>query len=165
MSAYTYIKAIATALKNDAAILSHCTTAFSRGCLVRIDDFPAYPLTSADCPFLCVTKVPTQELGQVADMDEWKIAVIAGVAMGDDSEVPAETATRSTSANGLQQIGDAEAAETLLGLALVVIRALALGNGAMVYSIAEDSDGWATLPLQTATAEITIRRQRTMQEW
>lgn len=165
MSAYTYIKQIATALKDSTAIKNHCISGYGKGCLVRIDDFPANPLSSDDAPFLCVTKVPQQELGQVADADEWQINVIAGIAMSEDAMVPAETATRSATTNGLQQIGDAELAETLLGLALVVIRALALTNHAYVHQIAEDSDGWATLPLQMAVAQITLRRARTLGEW
>ena len=79
--------------------------------------------------------------------------------------VPTLTTERTASANGLEQVGDAEKAEALLALALAVVRALTLANGAYVDTIREDSDGWSELPLQIATAQITLRRARTLGEW
>ena len=162
--AYTHIKAIATAIAADASILAHCLANYQRGALVRIDDFAAAPITDDDAPFIVVAKVPQQELGQVADADEWKIQILVGVAMSADAQVPAITTVRSESANGLEQIGDAEKAEDLLALALAVVRALTLSDDTGLHSITEDSDGWTTFPLQTAEAEIVLRRYRTMEE-
>lgn len=164
MSAYTYIKAIASALQASTAIKNWCVANYGRGCLVRIDDYPASPLSSADAPWICVAKVPQQELGQVADKDGWELQIIAGLCAGDLTAIPALTTERTASVNGLEQVGDAEKAEDLLALALAVVRGLTLANGTYIDKIVEDSDGWSELPLQTSAAQITLRRERTMGE-
>jgi hypothetical protein len=165
MSAYTYIKAIGTALAASTAIRDYCIDLAGRGCLVRIDDYPADPLSSDHAPFILATKTPTQEQGPVADEQVFQIDLVAGVAMTDDAMVPAATTARTATANGLEQVGDAEIAEDLIELALGVIRGMTLTGGAYVHSVAEESDGWSMLPLQLASAQITVRRPRTLGEW
>jgi hypothetical protein len=113
MSAYTHIKTIATALRNSTAIRDYCIAQYGQGCLVQIDFYAADPLSSDDAPFLNLVKVPIQELGQVADADEWRVDIIAGIGMSANVSLPTVTTSRTATANGLQQIGDAEKAETL----------------------------------------------------
>jgi len=162
VKAYTHIKSLAAAIAASTTIRNHCVAIFGQGALVRIDDLAGSPLTNLDAPFICVAKIPQQELGEVTEYDEFKLNISVGISMSEDAQVPAVTTARSESANGLEQVGDAELAEDLLELVLNVARSHIFTGNVSLWNVVSDSDGWTTFPLQTAEAELTLRRHRTM---
>ncbi len=161
---YAHLKQICTALRTASTVLNHCTATHGKGCLIRLDDFHADPLSSDHAPFLCVTKIASQELGQVSDEDTVRAEIIAGV-VSENGGVPLASHARSATANGQEQAGDAEAAEDLISIALAVVRGLTFTGGYYLSEVSEDADGWSELPLQTASAQITLSRKRTLEEW
>ena len=163
MSVYDHISKFAVAIRDSASVRDYCVDEYERGAIVSIDDAGPDPLNSDDAPFIIVQKVPQAEIGTVADTHGWQIEIVCGVKTGEAlSDISTE---RTASANGLQQFGNAKKAEDLLALVLSVIRDLVLDEDAYIDDIADDSDGWSMLPLQTAAASITVRRSRTMKEW
>jgi len=161
---YAHLKQIAEALRASSAVLDHCKTKHARGCHVRIDDFHASPLSSEDAPFLCVQKSAGQELGQVNDEDTVTAEITAGI-VSQNGGIAVVSHERTATANGLEHAGDAEAAEQLISIALAVVRGLTFSGGYYLSAVSEDADGWSELPLQMATAQITLSRKRTLGEW
>lgn len=165
MNRYTYIRRFAEAVRDSEEILNHCAETFGCGALVQIDDNPAAPLGSDSAPWICFMSWPTAALGPVADAMESVIAIGVGVVSPvEDNAGLSETVTqRSDIANGLEVFGNAKAAEELLSLVIKVTESVTMTSNSIVRTVDVDSDGWTQLPLQTATAILTVSEIRTFQ--
>ena len=168
IAAYTTIKSLAQAIRDNTDLENSVVEAYGKGLLVQIDDNPANPIGAEQAPFCVLYRVPQTLMGTIAEDDAFGLLVVCGVvtnAAATADGTPYEVTTaRSATANGLTQWSNPEAAENLLVSVVEILKEVNLGN-IMISEIDSDVDGGSYLPLQTASAQLLVIQKRTLNTW
>jgi hypothetical protein len=170
MNIYDIADTLAVALRDNAALKSHCITKWGQGALIQIDENAEKPeLGSKNTPWINLTALPGSLAG-VGDRDTHVLAIGVGISGKRASSpvdapwTPVVTTTRSATANGLQKIGVGNDAADLLELVLTICGASALPAGCKFETTSFDVNGFSYYPLQVAAAVVQISRVNTLNE-
>lgn len=153
---YDYISGFATAIRDSTAVKNYCTTNFSRGLLVQIDDDGEDPIDSGKCPYCCIFALTDSDDSPVSEKSDIKLKVEVGTAPITEPPYSSVTTARSATANGLTVYGAGEKAADLLDLCLTAMRAVYVGGSTVMESSTVQADGLLLFPLQIASSVVSI---------
>lgn len=157
-----YIALFATALANDDELVEWCVDNFGRPPLIRKQENPANPLDSEAAPWICLLSWTGAEMGEVVASNSCSVNVTVGISDAAAADVESMSSAvrvlqeRTDEAAGIEEVGDAELAETFL--TLVVASIIKSSAGALIETAGAESDGWSQYPLQIASAVLAVRQ-------
>jgi hypothetical protein len=159
VNAYDYIDLFAVAVRDNAAVLTFCTTNFSSGLLVQVDDDQEDPITSGKAPYCLIHCATGSDNSPVADESDIRIRVEVGTVAGNPPYL-SDTTTRTATANGLRKYGAGNKTVDLLDLCMVAIKAVNIGENIILKQSSVEADGILFFPLQVASSVISIGEQK-----
>lgn len=163
MNIYDCIDLWAAAVKADTTIQTYCTTNFSRGLLVQIDDDDEKPLSSEDAPYCLLYAYTGGDDSPVTEKKVQEARIVVGTVSAGNPHTPTVTTERTASVNGLRKFGAGNTCVDLLDLVLASIRTVTLtGNCSLIVSASYDVSGLLLFPLHVAGTTVQIEETKDM---
>jgi hypothetical protein len=161
MNIYDAIDLWATAVKNSSTVQSYCTTNFSNGLLVQVDDDDENPITSADAPFCLMFAYTGSDDSPVADAKIQQARIVVGTVSTGNPHIPTVTTARTASANGLRKYGAGNTCVDLLDSVMTVIKATTItGSNFLLSAASYDVSGLLLFPLHVAGTTVRLEEAR-----
>jgi len=146
----TIMTNMATAVRDNAAVLSYCKTNFGKGLAITVGAYPNGVPDAEDSPFLWIR--PKEQNEEVQTDETFTVAlVVGGCVKGTNGETVIENVitARTDNANGLTVNGGNKIVEDLRDTIVGVI--LSARNGAVISRIRRDENDISHFPLEWAS--------------
>ena len=163
MNVYDIMDKYAEAIRADAGVLAYCTTNYSQGLLIRIDDDSEKMLGSADAPYCLLMSVPGGDDSGIAESAQASIRVEVGTKSNDED--PTISTARTASANGVEKLGNGEQALDLFSLILSVIKGTTIDNCTLTGGSTVDANGSLYYPLALVVSTLTVNENKDLSTW
>lgn len=160
MNIYDAIDLWATAVYGDATIKTYCTTNYSKGLLVQVDDDAENPISSDDAPFVLMIGYSGGDDSPVAEAKIQEARIVVGCVAPGTPSTPTVTATRSATANGLRKFGAGNLCVDLLDLIVAKIKTVNLTNYNLLSTASYDISGLLLFPMVCAGTTVRIEEYR-----
>jgi hypothetical protein len=160
MNVYDAIDLWATAIQASATVLTYCTTNFSKGLLVQVDDDTENPLSSDDAPFCLLYAYSGGDVSPVSENKVQQARIVVGTVARGTPTTPTVTTTRSATANGLRKFGAGNTCVDLLDAIITVVKGVTITDNPILSTASYDVSGLLLFPLHAAGTTITIEEPR-----
>ena len=163
MNIYDAIDSWAAAIAANTTIQTYCTTNFSRGLLVQVDDDDETPISSPDAPYCLLYAYTGGDDSPVTDKRVQAARIVVGTVSSGNPHVPTVTTERNDTTNGLRKFGAGNTCVDLLDNVLAAIRGVTLSdNCSLIVSASYDVSGLLLFPLHVAGTTVQIEEANDM---
>jgi hypothetical protein len=159
MNIYDMLDTWAASIQADTTIQTYCTTNFSNGLLVQIDDDQENPISSADAPFCLMIGYTGGDDSPIAEAKLQAARIVVGCTKAS-AYTPTVTVARTATTNGLRKFGVGNLAIDLLDLIIAEIKGINLGSGVILTESSYDLSGLLLFPLTCVGTTMIVRESK-----